>query len=274
VKVIQHSEQQTHKHHAGRADQGFGFTDDHDRVPVEWFHYPDEEEFPDDGFTEMPLVTQDGRLRERRSNGAAISRPVSPVDGPDSAARFVQFLIDHKYAPGPTAALFLAVGVERRFSYRVARDLGLPKRSLTYWMGKARAALASDTVPVPPIDLPGEMEPKRNPRATDYWRRTVDRQGGEIRDAVKATLRQILDAEPKLSDAALARKLTERARVAISRRTVAKYRLALGIRRLKGERRTVEAMEAQQARKPLSEDARRRIGEGQKRRWAKVRGLR
>jgi len=44
-------------------------------------------------------------------------------------------------------------------------------------------------------------------------------------------MRKMLEAQPGLSDATLARMLTERARVAISRRTVTKYRLALGTRR-------------------------------------------
>lgn len=41
----------------------------------------------------------------------------------------------------------------------------------------------------------------------------------------------LLEFQPGLSDAALSRMLTERAKVAISRRTVAKYRMDLGIRR-------------------------------------------
>ena len=92
--------------------------------------------------------------------------------------------------------------------------------------------MTAKTVIVPPIDLPAEQEPKHNPRATDYWRKTKNvRVGGDIRDAVKTTMHKLLEAEPEISDTALARKLAERAKVAISRRTVAKYRMALGIRR-------------------------------------------
>lgn len=239
VNTIQHSEHQTHRHSTTLAERGFGFTDDHERVPVEWFRYPDDEPdavtgggFTDDGITDMPLVTKEGGFRQKRTNGAAINRPVFPVDGPDAAARFVQFLIDHKYAPGPTAALFITVGIERRFNYRVAEDVGVTNRSFMRWLAKARKAMTTETVPVPPIDLPAEQEPKQNPRVTDYWHKTKNRKvGGDIRDAVKATMRKMLEAEPDLSDAELARKLTERAKVAISRRTVAKYRMALGIRR-------------------------------------------
>jgi hypothetical protein len=144
----------------------------------------------------------------------------------------------------------------------------------------------------------------------------------------------MLEAEPDLSDAALARRLTERAKVAISRRTVAKYRMALGIRRQRtlkeaiaeamasnpkvtdGEiaamltastgkpvsfktvawnrlrlglrknreplppgrkhrtplsvtcKKISEAMKERHAKSPLSEEARRRSAEAQKRRWA------
>jgi hypothetical protein len=234
VKTIQNSERQTHRHTVRLAERGFGFTDDHDRVPVEWFRYPDESEgeFTEDGINDMPLFTKGGELRQKRTNGAAINRSVFPVDSPDAAARFVQFLIDQKYAPAATAALFITVGIERRFNYRVAADVGVTNRKLFYWLRKARRAMTAETVPVPPIDLPDEQEPKHNPRTTDYWRKTKNRKvGGEIRDAVKATMRKMLEAEPDLSDSTLARKLTERAKVAISRRTVAKYRMALGIRR-------------------------------------------
>lgn len=282
VKTIQTTERQTHRHYSRLAERGFGFTDDHERVPVEWFRYPDDEpdEFTEDGITDMPLVTKEGGLRQKRTNGAAIIRPVTPVDGPEAAARFVQFLIDQKYAPAATAALFITVGIERRFNYRVAADVGVTNHRFSYWLRKARRAMTAETVPVPPIDLPEEQEPKRP--VTDYWRKTKNRRvGGEIREAVKATMRQMLEAEPRLSDATLARKLTERAKVAISRRTVAKYRMDLGIRRLKAERRkpgetpeTIrrrqlsEIMKQRHARSPLSEDARRRIADGQKRRWA------
>lgn len=337
MKTIQHPDHQTHRHYNTLAGRGFGFTDDHDRVPVEWFRYPDEEpdEFTEDGITDMPLVTKEGGLRQKRTNGAAINRPVFPVDSPDAAARFTQFLIDQKYAPAATAALFITVGIERRFNYRVAADVGVTNRKLFYWLRKARRAMTAETVPVPPIDLPEEQEPKHNPRTTDYWRKTKNRKvGGEIREAVKTTMRQMLEAEPDISDAALARKLTERAKVAISRRTVAKYRMALGIRRqgtlkeaiakamasnpkvtdgeiaamltassgkpvsfktvawnrlrlglrknrepLKpGQKRRTplsvtckkisDAMKERHARNPLSEDARRRIAEAQKRRWS------
>lgn len=232
MREIQHSDGQTHRHYSSLTERGFGFTDDHDRVPVEWFRYPEDEPdgFTEDGITDMPLVTKEGGLRQKRTNGAAINRPVFPVDSPDAAARFTQFLIDQKYAPAATAALFITVGIERRFNYRVAADVGVTNRKLFYWLRKARRAMTAETVPVPPIDLPAEQEPKRP--VTDYWRKTKNRKvGGEIRDAVKTTMRQMLEAEPDLSDSTLARRLTERAKVAISRRTVAKYRMALGIRR-------------------------------------------
>lgn len=232
MKTIQQSERQTHRHSNTLAERGFGFTDDHDRVPVEWFRYPDDDpdEFTDDGITDMPLTTKEGGLRQKRTNGAAVIRPVFPVDGPDAAARFVQFLIDQKYAPAATAALFITVGIERRFNYRVAADVGVSNHRFSYWLRKARRAMTAETVPVPPIDLPAEA--KDNPRNTDYWRKTRNRRvGGEIRDAVKTTMRTMLEAEPYLSDAALARKLADRSKIAISRRTVAKYRMALGIRR-------------------------------------------
>lgn len=217
-------------------EHGFGFNDGHERTPVTWFQYPDDDE-PEDGFIEdairdTPMTTREGGLRQKRTNGAAISRPVFPVNDPDTAARFVQFLIDHNYAPGATAALFITIGIERRFNYRVAEEVGVTNRSLMHWLAKARWALTSKTVPVPPIDLPDEQEPKPNPRATDYWNKTKNvRVGGDIRDAVKTSLRDMLEHEPHLSDATLARRLTELAKVAISRRTVAKYRAALGIRR-------------------------------------------
>lgn len=282
VKTIQTTERQSHRHSNTLAERGFGFTDDHDRVLVEWFRYPDDEpdDYTDDGITDMPLVTREGGLRRKRTNGAAISRAIFPVNDPEAAARFVQFLIDQKYAPAATAALFITVGIERRFNYRVAADVGVTNHRFSYWLRKARRAMTAETVPVPPIDLPDEQEPKRP--VTDYWRKTVNhRTGRDIREAVKATMRQMLEAEPRLSDATLARKLTERAKVAISRRTVAKYRMDLGIRRLKAERRkpgetpeTIrrrqlsEIMKQRHAKSPLSEEARRRIAEGQKRRWA------
>lgn len=235
MRAIQHPDGQTHRHYSSLTERGFGFNDDHERTPVEWFRYPDDEpgEFTEDGITDMPLVTKEGGLRQKRTNGAAIIRPVFPVNDPDSAARFVQFLIDHNYAPAPTAALFITAGIERRFTYRVAKEIGVPLRRLCRYVTLAKKSMTAKTVILPPVeDLPDEQEPKHNPRATDYWRKTKNRKvGGEIRDAVKATIRKMLEAEPDISDSTLARKLTERAKVAISRRTVAKYRMALGIRR-------------------------------------------
>lgn len=100
-----------------------------------------------------------------------------------------------------------------------------------HWLAKARQAMTAKTVIVPPIDLPEEREPKRTTNASDYRRKTKNvRVGGDIRAAVKTTMCKLLEAEPEISDTALARKLAERAKVAISRRTVAKYRMALGIR--------------------------------------------
>jgi len=103
-------------------------------VPIEWFRYPEDEpdEFTDDGITDMPLFTKEGGLRQKRTNGAAINRSLIPVNDPEIAARFVQFLIDHKYASGATAALFITIGIERRFNYRVAEDVGVTNRSLMH----------------------------------------------------------------------------------------------------------------------------------------------
>ena len=229
-------------------EHGFGFNDDHERTPVTWFQYPDDDEpedaFAEDAIRDMPMTTREGGLRQKRTNGAAISRPVFPVNDPDTAARFVQFLIDHKYAPGATAALFITTGIERRFNYRVAEEVGVTNRTMMRWLDKARGAMTSKTVIVPPIDLPDEPEPKPNPHTTDYWHKTRNiRVGGDIRDAVKTTLRNMLEHDPHLSDTQLARKLTEQAKIAISRRTVAKYRKALGITACYG-RRSINATAA------------------------------
>jgi hypothetical protein len=43
MRDIQHSDGQTHRHRSSLTGRGFGFNDDHDRVPVEWFQYPDDE---------------------------------------------------------------------------------------------------------------------------------------------------------------------------------------------------------------------------------------
>ncbi|MEI8342020.1 MAG: hypothetical protein WCH43_10870 [Verrucomicrobiota bacterium] len=231
MRDIQQTQRHTHRHHQRLIEHGFGFNDDHERTPVSWFQYPDEDEFAEDNITDMPLTTRSGGLRQKRSNGAAINRPVFPVNDPYNAARFVQFLIDHKYAPGATAALFITAGIERRFNYRVADDVGVTHTSMTRWLTKARKAMTSETVIVPPVELP-EPEPKHNPRITEYWHKTrKGRDGNGVREAVKAAMRKMLEAQPDISDATLARMLTERARVTISRRTVAKYRMALGIRR-------------------------------------------
>jgi hypothetical protein len=234
MKDIQQTERQRHRHYQRLTEHGFGFNDDHGRTPVSWFQYPNEaeDEFTDDAITEMPLTTREGDLRQKRTNGAAITRPVFPVNDANTAARFVQFLIDHKYAPGATAALFITAGIERRFNYRVAEDVGVTNRSMMRWLDKARRAMTSETVIVPPVDMPAEPEPKPNPRITEYWHKTRNgRDGAAVREAVKAIMRKMLDSQPDLSDAMLARMLTERAKVAISRRTVAKYRMALSIRR-------------------------------------------
>jgi len=234
MKARQLSQHQIHRHSQRLTEHGFGFNDDHERTPVSWFQYPDEseDEFTEDNITDMPLTTRSGCLRQKRTNGAAINRPIFPVNSPNAAARFVQFLIDHKYAPIATAALFITAGIERRFNYRVAEDIGMTHTSMTRWLTKARRAMTCETVIVPPADMPDEPEPKPNPRITDYWHKTRKGQDGtKIREAVKATMRQMLEAQPNLPDATLARMLTERAKVAISRRTVAKYRMALGIRR-------------------------------------------
>ena len=180
----------------------------------------------------MPLTTREGGLRQKRTNGAAIIRPVFPVNDPNTAARFVQFLIDHKYAPAPTAALFITAGIERRFTYRVAKEIGVPLRRLCRYVTLARRVLTSQTVIVPPVeDLPAEQEPKHNPRITDYWHKIRTRDGADLRNAVKMAIAKTLDREPQLSDSKLARMLTGQMRIAISRRTVTKYRLSLGTRR-------------------------------------------
>lgn len=76
VKTLQYSDHQTHGYSNALTGRGFGFTDDHDRVPVEWFRYPEDESdgFTEGGITDMPLVTKGGMLREKRSNGAVINR--------------------------------------------------------------------------------------------------------------------------------------------------------------------------------------------------------
>ncbi|MEI8340315.1 MAG: hypothetical protein WCH43_02125 [Verrucomicrobiota bacterium] len=233
MRDIQQTQRQTHKHYQRLTEHGFGFNDDHERTPVSWFQYPDEseDEFAEDNITDMPMVTREGGLRQKRSNGAAINRPIFPVNSPDAAARFVQFLIDNKYAPGATAALFITAGIERRFNYRVAEDVGVTNRSMMRWLDKARRAMSAKIVILPPVEVP-EPEPKHNPRITEYWHKTrKGRDGNGIREAVKATMRKMLEAQPDLPDATLARMLTEQARLTISRRTVAKYRMAMGIRR-------------------------------------------
>ena len=69
-------------------------------------------------------------------------------------------------------------------------------------------------------------------RVRDCWHKILNtRVGGDLREAVKSTMRRILDRETQLSDSKLARMLTGQIRIAISRRTVAKYRLAMGVRR-------------------------------------------
>ena len=105
----------------------------------------------------------------------------------------------------------------------------------------------------------------------------------ESRKASKAVAR--LDANPKVTDVEIAAILTASTGKPVSFKTVAWNRLRLGLRKNReplqpGQKRRTplsvtckkisEAMKERHARNPLSEDARRRIADGQKRRWAEA----